>query len=56
MTYTFTEEHRENLRLARLGKRHSEETKRKISESNKRVWEQKHLEWEQMKRKPHGDA
>lgn len=34
----FTPEHKEKLRNARLGKKHSEETKKAISESVKKNW------------------
>lgn len=35
----FTSEHKEKLRKARLGKKHSEETKKAISDSVKKDWE-----------------
>lgn len=37
-TVVFTSEHKEKLRKARLGKKHSEETKKAISESVKKDW------------------
>lgn len=36
--YVFTAEHKENLRLARLGKKHPESVKKAIGESVKKSW------------------
>ena len=37
-TVVFTPEHKEKLRKARLGKKHSEKTKKAISDSVKKDW------------------